>query len=125
MRETLLLGRGREMIEFPRKQWERTLLKASKFLEDWNKYMTEEHHLVHQFIVRELPRISEPIRPEFIAQELRLPLTQVVTILNEIQKHHISLFLDEKGRVEWACPFTVSDSPHHLTFSTGEKVNAA
>ena len=31
---------------------------------------SREHHLVHDFVTREIPRVGEPISPEFIGRHL-------------------------------------------------------
>lgn len=87
--------------------------------------MSEKHHLVRYFVVRELPRTGEPIQPEFISRKLQLPLAQTVAILDELEKNLFFLFRNDQGAVSWAYPVTVDNTPHHLTFSTGEQVYAA
>jgi hypothetical protein len=87
--------------------------------------MSEEHHLVREFAVRELPRVGEPLSPEFIAEELSLPVDQVESILDELDKHMTFVCRDAAGAVVWAYPVTAASTPHHLTFSTGERLYAA
>ena len=87
--------------------------------------MSEEHHLVRNFVVRELPNAGEPLSPEFIAQELDLPVSRVVLILEELEKHLTFLFRNKQGAVTWAYPVTVDRTPHHVTFNTGEQIYAA
>jgi hypothetical protein len=88
-------------------------------------FMTDEHHRIRNFVVTELPRAGEPLSPEFIARELTLPLAQVSDMLNDLEKHMTFLFRNEQGAVEWAYPVTVDQTPHRMTCSTGEQVNAA
>jgi len=87
--------------------------------------MSEEHHLVRDFAVRELPRVGEPLPPELIAQALELPLARAVALLDDLEEGMTFLFRDEQGAVTWAYPVTVDQTPHHVTFSTGEQVYAA
>jgi hypothetical protein len=87
--------------------------------------MSEEHHLVREFAVRELPHVGEPLSPEFISGELDLPIAQVTSILDELEKHMTFVCRNEQGAVAWAYPVTVESTPHHVTFSTGEQVYAA
>lgn len=87
--------------------------------------MTEEHHRVRYFVVRELPRVGEPLLPEFIAQNLNLPLARVNAILAELEKHLFFLVRNGQGAVSWAFPVTVESTPHELTFSTGERLYGA
>ena len=87
--------------------------------------MSEEHHLVRYFVVRELLRIGEPMQPEFISQKLKLPLARINAILDELEKNLLFLVRNEQGAVSWAYPVTVDNTPHELTFSTGEQLYAA
>ena len=125
MSETILMGRGRQIIKIPRKEWERHLSTVPQHSETRLGFMTEEHHLVRYFVVRELARIGEPIQPEFISQKLKLPLAQTNAILDELEKNLFFLVRNGQGAVSWAYPVTVENTPHHLAFSTGEQLYAA
>ena len=120
MDESLLLGIWHHTVPIPRWIWQRQVRGEAQL-----GFMTEEHHRIRNFVVTELPRAGEPLSPEFIAQELKLPLDQVVGILNDLEKHMTFLFRNEQGAVEWAYPVTVAQTPHRMIFSTGEQVNAA
>jgi hypothetical protein len=65
------------------------------------------------------------MQPEFISQSLKLPLVQVNTILDELERNLFFLVRNSQGAVTWAFPFTVEKTPHHLTFSTGEQLYSA
>jgi hypothetical protein len=125
MSETILLGRGRQIIRVPREKWEKHLSTAPQHGEARLGFMSEEHHLVRYFAVRELPRTGGPIRPEFISQRLNLPLARVNAILDELEKNLFFLVRNRQGAVSWAFPVTADNTPHHLTFSTGEQLYAA
>ena len=125
MSETILMGQGRQIVKIPREGWEHHLSQVPHHTEARLSFMSEEHHLVRYFVVRELPRVGEPLSPEFIAQELNLPIARVNVILDELEKHLTFLFRNEQGAVAWAYPVTVDSTPHHATFSTGEQVYAA
>jgi hypothetical protein len=88
-------------------------------------FMSEDHHRIRNYVVRELPRIGRPLSPEFIAGELDLPLAQVTDILDELEQHMTFLFRNADGAVAWAYPVTVERTPHHVTCGTGERVYAA
>jgi hypothetical protein len=88
-------------------------------------FMSEEHHAVRNFVVTALPRVGKPLAPEFIAGELDLPLARVNEILDELEKRMTFLFRSQGRAVTWAYPVTVDDTPHHVTFSSGERINAA
>ena len=120
MDKSLLLGVGRHTLPIPRLIWQRHVQGAAQL-----DFMTEDHHRIRNFVVTQLPRSGEPLAPEVIAQALELPHDRVVAILDDLEKHMTFLFRDEGGAVEWAYPVTVDETPHRLTFSTGEQVNAA
>ncbi len=125
MSETVLLGQGRHITELPRNAWEADLSQVPQHSETRLGFMSEEHHLVRNFVVRELPSTGKPMQPEFISQSLKLPLVRVNTILDELERNLFFLVRNSQGAVMWAFPVTVEKTPHHLTFSTGERLYSA
>jgi hypothetical protein len=87
--------------------------------------MSESHHLVRNFVVKELPQKGAPLSPEFISQRLDLPLARVNSILEELEKNLTFLYRNKQGSVAWAYPVTADETPHKISFSTGERINAA
>ena len=120
MDDSLLLGVWRYMVPIPRWIWQRHLRGGAHL-----DFMSEEHHRVRNFVVLELPRAGEPLTAEFIAGELDLDFGQVVGILGDLERHMTFLWRNEEGAVTWAYPVTVDRTPHHVTFSTGERIYAA
>jgi len=125
MSETILIGQGREMAKIPREEWEQGLSGIAPIVEAELEFMSEEHHRVRNFVVKELPLVNQPLSPELIARELDLTIDRIHAILDELEKHLMFLFRNEQGAVAWAYPVTVDSTPHHLTFSTGEQLHAA
>jgi len=125
MGEMVLLGRGRQVSQIPREMWERHLAQIPQHSGDRLRFMTEEHHRVRRFVVRELPSKGKPLGPEEISSALQLPLEQVETILDELETKLFFLVRNERGAAAWAYPVTVEPTPHHLSFSSGERLYAA
>ena len=125
MRNTILLARGRQITELPQEQWAKHLDEAPEHGEVRRSFMSEAHHLVRYFVVRELPYIGRPIEPALISEELKLPLAEVNTILDDLEQNLFFLVRNKQGAVSWAYPVTVDKTPHHLTFDTGEQLYAA
>lgn len=125
MSETVLLGQGRQIARIPRKKWEEHLSQVPQHSETRLGFMSQEHHLVRYFVVRELPRTGKPRRPEFISQSLKLPVARVNAILDELERNLVFLVRNRQGAVTWAYPVTVEKTPHELTFSTGERLYGA
>jgi hypothetical protein len=125
MDNKLLVGLWRTMIPIPRMVWHGQVSKNAQHTEAGLDFMSREHHLVRDFAVRELPRVGEPLTPAFIAQALALPVDRVNIILDELEKHLTFLYRNEEGAVIWAYPVTVDQTPHRVTFSSGEQIYAA
>lgn len=125
MPETILSGQGRQITEIPRQVWESHLAQISDHGPARLSFMSADHHRIRYFVVKELPRIGEPIPPELISQRLQLPLGQVNDILEELERNLFFLVRNEQGAVSWAYPVTTDQTPHHLTFSTGEQIYGA
>ena len=125
MRDTMLQGLGRHLVPIPHFVWQEHVAKSGHDTKAGLGFMSEEHHLVRNYAVRELVRVGKPLSPEFIAQNLGLPVARTIVILDDLEKHLTFLFRNEQGAVTWAYPVTLDRTPHHLTFSTGEQIYAA
>ena len=86
MNKSLLLGLGRFLLRIPRPIWQQEVARSAQAAEKSLVFMTADHHKVRDFVVREMPRIAEPIPPERIAQDLNMELDRVVSILDELEK---------------------------------------
>ena len=90
------------------------------------EFMTPQHHAVRNFVVRELPRNhGRALTPAQISKSLRLDADLTVTLLDDLERHLFFLVRDPRGNVRWAFPVTSERTPHHLRFSTGERIFAA
>ncbi len=125
MDETILLGQGHQLIELASHKWKQHLAAIPEHQGTRLAFMSTAHRRVRYWVVQELPRTSAPIPPVTIAQALDLPLTQVTTILDDLERHLFFLVRNLQGAVSWAFPVTVEPTPHELKFDTGERVYAA
>jgi len=119
------MAHGDRIIEISREDWEAGIVAITGHAAAGIAFMTEEHHRVHNFVVRELPRVGSPLTPEFIAKSLTLTVQQIKVILDELEEHMTFLFRNEAGAVAWAYPVTVDPTPHRISFDTGESLYAA
>lgn len=126
MSDVILVGRGSAILEVPADSWHNYLAQAHQHSSPRLRFMTQEHHQVRNFVVSALPRNDDkPLSPHVIATRLQLPLASVIAILNDLQRHLFFLVQNEAGEVDWAFPVTVEQTPHSLSFSTGEHIFAA
>jgi hypothetical protein len=125
MGESVLLGRGRQLLRLPREMWEQHLAQVPEHSGDRLRFMTEDFHRVRYFVVRELPLRGKAVAPQEISEALHLPLARVEDILEELERQLFFLVRNERGAVVWAYPVTVEPTPHQLSFSSGERLYAA
>jgi len=125
MTDTVLIGRGDTMRSIPQTDWEQELDSAPEQISRRLAFMSDEHHLVRNFVVRELPRLGRPVTLRTISHALRISLTRTSAIVEELERNLFFLVRRGGEEVSWAFPVTVENTGHHLTFSTGERLDAA
>lgn len=120
-----MIGLWRYIINIPPFLWEKQVSKGKKKFEKVDGSLSEEHHLVHHFVVKQLPYADSPIAPEHIADKLGLPVERVDAILNDLEKAMSFLVRNSAGEIIWAYPVTLEKTPHRVRFNTGEQLYAA
>jgi hypothetical protein len=120
MKNSMLLGVSRYTLPIPRFIWQRQVSGEANL-----DFMSPDHHRVRDFVVTEIPKVGKPLSPGYIAQALDLPADRLGVILDELEKHMTFLFRNPPGEVEWAYPVTAASTPHHVAFSSGERIDAA
>ena len=125
MEGKILLGRDHEMVEVPQATWKQHLAQIPQHSQSRLDFMTEAHHQIRYFVVKELANRQKPIEPGYISEKLNLPLEQVNPALEELEQKLFFLVRNEQGSVAWAYPVTVEITPHKITFNSGERLYAA
>ncbi len=125
MSEDILVGHDLEISSLPRQTWEKELAEAPARIRETLDFMSNDHHLVRNHVVRELPRLGRPMRSLEISQALGLSLPRTEQILTDLEKQLFFFVRNHNGNVSWAFPVTVDRTAHHLVFSTGERLDAA
>jgi len=120
-----MLGLWRYVINIPPFLWQKQIAKGKKRSEKVFGSLSDEHRMIHHFVVRELPYIGKPLSPESIANRLELSADRVKDALDHLEKRMTFLYRNKNGEVVWAYPVTVDKTPHRITFSTGEQLYAA
>lgn len=120
MEGKILLGRDRQIVELPQSLWEQHLAQIPQHIQTRLNFMSDAHHRIRYFVVKELVNMQKPIKPEIISEKLKMPLDQVNFILEELERKLFFLVRNEQGAVAWAYPVTVETTPHRLIFSSGE-----
>ena len=125
MQAKVLLGRGQTILEVPQATWQQQLAQVPQHSQARLNFMTEAHHRIRYFVVKELVNTERPIQAEFVAEKLSMPLEDVKRILEELERNLFFLVRNAHGAVAWAFPVTVEPTPHRITFSSGERLYGA
>ena len=125
MKEKILLGRDRQIVEIPQALWKQHLTQIPQHSQARLNFMTDAHHQIRCFAVKEIVNGQKPVEPEFISENLNMPLERVKIILEELERKLFFLVRNEQGAVAWAYPVTVEATPHRLNFSSGERLFGA
>ena len=72
---------------------------------------------MHRFVVRELPRLGQPMSPEYVSSALGMNVDKVVEILDELERRLIFVYRPDGRDVVWAYPVTTEPTPHRLDFA--------
>ncbi len=125
MEDALRLRLGRHFLPLPAAVWRRLIPRLARRIRAADRTLTDQHRAVQHFAVREIPRAGEPLAPEAIAEGTGIPISEVVPLLERLERKMRFLWRDPEGRVTWAYPVTAEATPHHMAFSTGERLDAA
>jgi hypothetical protein len=121
----VLLGFKRHMLPIPWGLFRRAVPREARRTGRALGGLDEEQRQVHHFVVRELPRLGQPMSPDYVAAALQMDEARVVEILDELERRLIFLFRPLGRDVVWAYPVTAEPTPHRLAFSSGERLWAA
>lgn len=125
MTDTVLIGRGDTISTIPQSDWEQKVSSAPEQISRRLAFMTNEHHLVRNFVVRELPRLGRPITLRAISDAVRISQPRTSAIVEDLERNLFFLVRRGGDDVSWAFPVTVEETGHQLVFSTGERLDAA
>ena len=125
MEAEILLGRNREMLRIPAATWKQHLAQIPQHSQSRLDFMTDAHHQIRCFVVKEMVSTQRPIEPEFISEKFNMPMERVLSILEELERKLFFLVRNEHGAVAWAYPMTVEVTPHKIEFGSGERLYGA
>jgi len=125
MKNALLMGLWRYMLTVPPFLWEKQRAGMKEKIAAHLGFMSEEHRLIHHYAVRELPYAGKPLSPDGIAAAVDMPVERVIAILDDLEAHMTFLYRSNGRDVTWAYPVTVEETPHRVTFDTGQQLHAA
>jgi len=87
--------------------------------------VSDEERKLHYFVVKSLSDTNEPVAPEYIAEQLGIPIDRVTAIVDKLERMKTFFYRYDCPGINWAYPVTAEDSGHKVTFNAGEQFNAA
>jgi hypothetical protein len=84
---TLLIGEGRELKRISDDSFVNALKHLSQRIAERLAFMTREHHMVRDFVVREIPRESRALSARRISSVTGLDDRRVAAILAELERY--------------------------------------
>jgi hypothetical protein len=109
----------------PLARWRSGVRRAAGKMRQRLSFMTTGHHAVRNFAVAGLQRFRRPLPVKEIAAGVKLPVSRVREIVDELERRLFFLVRNPSGEVAWAFPVTADRTPHELEFSTGETMFGA
>ncbi len=125
MANSLRIRIGKYFLPLPAAVWRRLIGRAADRTRAAGRRLSSEHRAVQHFAVREITRLAEPLTPAAIAAGTGVAPADVDAILAELERKMTFLWRDPRGRVTWAYPVTAESTPHHMAFTSGERLDAA
>jgi hypothetical protein len=125
MQDKILLGRDQKLLEIPQATWKQHLGQIPQHSQSRLSFMADAHHQIRYFVVKEMVNTQKPIESEFISEKLNMPIEQVKSILEVLERKLFFLVRNEEGAVAWAYPVTVEITPHNMDFNSGERLYGA
>lgn len=125
MKNSIMLGLWRYIFKIPPSLLDKGMAKSKEKLAAHMAFITMDHRRVHHHVVRELPRAKGPIQPGDVAGALGLSMDRIRTILDDLEEHMTFIYRNKEGGIVWAYPVTLEETPHHVTFESGETCYAA
>ena len=123
--QSVLVARGRDFERKPLAEWQAAVRRATSKMRKRLDFMTSRHHAVRTFVVRTLPQSQRPIPIVEIAAQVRLPISHVQSIVEELERKLFFLVRNRAGDVAWAFPLTVDKTAHDVKLSTGQRTFGA
>ncbi len=123
--EAVLVGRGGDLLTRPETDWWDELQAHVPALRQLHHALTPLQRAVRRCAVLRLVETGQPVEPEAIAAGVGAGVAEIVAALADLEARLFFLVRGGSGAVTWSYPVTADPTPHHLTFTTGERLDGA
>lgn len=87
--------------------------------------LSDEDRSLHLFLATQLPLVGLPLTPAWIGGQRDIAAAVVAEQLDRLGQRKALIARNAVGDVTWVYPVTVDSTPHHLTFESGDRLDAA
>ncbi len=122
---TVLVGSGDDLITIPEADWWAGLLAHVPAARQRHDALSTLQRAVRRAAVLRVVETGRPVPAETIAADVGAEVPEVVTALADLEARLFFLVRGSSGAVSWSYPVTADTTPHHLIFSTGERLDGA
>jgi hypothetical protein len=123
--DRLVLGRGPEIVVVEDAHWWSTLLAHVPAMRSRFDALPPLQRTLRRAAVLRVVATGRPAPPDALARDIGAPLREVAAALADLERRLFFLVRDAGGEVSWAFPVTADVTPHHLSFSSGERLHGA
>jgi hypothetical protein len=109
------------MLRVPAVIWKRNVRSEARRASARLEFMGPDHHRVRNYVVTELARTQQPLGPDAIADGVGLDAERVREILDALEAKLTFVYRSDGRNVDWAYPVTAEQTPHRITFDSGER----
>ena len=121
----MYMGIGRFMIPIPQVISAKGLQKGVSGATIKADLLSKEERRVHHFVVKKMATANEPITAELVGVELGLPVNRVEKTIDKFEGLKTFLYRSDGKGINWAYPYSLDNTGHKMTASTGEQFFAA
>jgi len=125
VKHKLYMGYKGIMLPIPPALSEKGAQKGEKGARANIESLTDLEHQVHHFIVLKMVNVKEPITPEMISDEMKIPSKQVSSIIDKLENLKTFIFRSDGKGIDWAYPLSLDNTGFRMTSASGENFFAA
>ena len=125
VKHKLYMGYKGIMLPIPPALSEKGAQKGEEGARTNAESLTDLERQVHHFVVLRMVNAKEPITPEMISDEMKIPSEQISSIIDKLENLKTFIFRSDGKGIDWAYPFRLDNTGFRMKSTSGEDFFAA
>ncbi|KPA15538.1 hypothetical protein MHK_004252 [Candidatus Magnetomorum sp. HK-1] len=125
VKHKLYMGYKGFMLPIPQVLSKKGAQKGEKGARANANSLTDLERRVHHFIVLKMVKAKEPIISDVIADEMKIPLDHVCSIIDKLENLKTFIYRSDGKGIDWAYPLSLDNTDFLMTSSSGDTFFAA